>query len=894
MPFFGTMASTPRTRFIFFATTAYLVFSLVWIFLSDKLLSNFANMDAIVWLSTAKGFFYVAISTAMFLLALRAVPAEDTSSAHTLWNANSFGHSPLPHLRWVSYVFAVILPIGLLAIKASITTSIEDRPMLVLLMMPIIVSALLGGLWPGVLATAISALGIAYYGMPPIHSLAIEKSIDMLQWTFLIANGVAVSVLSERLRQTLAKANAQRLLLDAVVSGTSDVVYVKDANGRYLLINDAGAAVIGTPKSDILGQDDTALFPLETANLLIGNDRLIMASGENRAYEEHMTTQSGKDIVFLVTKGPIKDPQGHVTGLFGISRDITERKTTELSLREAARVFESSHEGIMVMCPNQKITRINPAFTRITGYTAEEAVGESPRLLSSGRHDVGFYASIWQTLTQDGVWRGEVWNRRKNGEIYAEQLSISVVLDASGAVQHYIGQFWDLTQIKAHEAELDHVAHYDPLTGSPNRRLLTQRLEQAIEHAQRSHDTLAVCLLDLDGFKLINDRHGQLIGDQMLIGVAENLKLVLRDDDTLARLGGDEFVLLLSNLTSTDEIALILDHVQTAIAKPVSIGGELLSVSASIGVSLYPQDNSAPDALLRHADQAMLLAKAAGKNRYQLFDPESDRQAQLHRTQLDQLGSALQNNEFVLYYQPKVNLLSGQIVGVEALIRWQHPQHGLLSPAKFLPTIDGSPLEKPFGEWVIQTALAQASTWLSIGLSIRVSVNVSARHLLQADFYSHLKQALQDHAEVNPAQFELEVLESAAIDDIDLAVATLQQCRELGVHFSLDDFGTGYSSLTHLRKLPVDVLKIDQSFVGGMLDSPDDLGIVEGVIRLAGAFHRQVIAEGVETMAHGAALIKLGCHLAQGYGIAHPMPADQFAPWCEQWTQRFMWHDLTN
>ena len=886
------MASTPRTRFIFFATAAYLVFSLVWIFLSDKLLSTFADMDAMLWLSTAKGSFYVVVSTAMFLLALKAVPTNDAGSSQTLWNANSFGHSPLPHWRWVSYLFAVILPVSLLVIQASITADMEDRPLLVMLMLPIIVSALLGGLWPGVLATAISALGIAYYGMPPLHSFAIEKSIDRLQWAFLIANGLAVSVLSERLRHTLAKANAQRTLLDAVVSGTSDAVFVKDAEGRYLLINDAGAAMVGKPASDIVGQVDAALFPPDTAKLVIGNDRAVMACGQNRTHEEHVVTQSGKSIVFLVTKGPIKDAQGHVTGLFGISRDITERKATELSLREAARVFESSHEGIMVVSPQRKITRVNPAFTHITGYSAQEAIGQSPRLLSSGHHDAGFFANIWQTLAQDGVWRGEVWNRRKDGEIYAGQLSISVVLDTAGAVQHYIGLFWDLTQIKAHEAELDHVAHYDPLTGSPNRRLLTERLEQAIEHAQRSHHTLAVCLLDLDGFKLINDRHGQLIGDQMLIGVADNLKLVLRDNDTLARLGGDEFVLLLSNLSSTDDTALILDRVQNAIAKPVIIGGELLSVSASIGVSLYPQDNSTPDALLRHADQAMFLAKAAGKNRYQLFDPESDRLAQLHRKQLDQLGSALANSEFVLYYQPKVDLLSGQIVGVEALIRWQHPQRGLLSPAEFLPAIDGSPLEKPFGEWVIQTALAQASTWLGAGLAIRVSVNISARHLLQADFQSHLKQALQDRAEVNSSQFELEVLESAAIGDIDLAVATLHQCRALGVHFSLDDFGTGYSSLTHLRKLPVDVLKIDQSFVRGMLDNPDDLGIVEGVIRLAGAFRRQVIAEGVETLAHGAALIQLGCRLAQGYGIARPMPADQFLGWCEQWKQQQKWHDL--
>jgi diguanylate cyclase (GGDEF)-like protein/PAS domain S-box-containing protein len=884
------MANTPRSRFILLTTAAYAAFSLVWIFLSDELLASFSDVGAMQWLSTAKGIFYVTVSTAIFMMALRSVPPEGANT----WGTPAFGPSPLPYSIWISYFFAVALPVSLLVIGSHLLIEVDSRPMMVMLMLPIIVSALLGGLWPGALATAISALGIAYFGLPPLHSLAIDNGIDRLQWAFLIANGLAVSLLSEKLRKTLANADAQRTLLNAVVSGTSDAVFVKDTDGRYLLINEAGARMVGKPVVEIVGKTDSDLFPPESAKLLIETDRAIMASGKNQTHEESLTMQNGAGFVFLVTKGPITDAHGQVSGLFGVSHDITTRKTAELGLREAATLFESSYEGIMVVSPDRKITKVNPAFIRITGYTAEEAVGESPRLLSSGRHDSGFYAGMWQTLEQDGVWRGEIWNRRKDGEIYAELLSISVVRGAAGAVQHYIGVFWDITQIKAHEAELDHVAHYDPLTGSPNRRLLTGRLDQAIEHAQRSHHTLAVCLLDLDGFKLINDRHGQTTGDHMLIGVANNLKLVLRDDDTLARLGGDEFVLLLSNLSSAEDIALILERVQNAIAKPVNIDGELLSVSASIGVSLYPQDNSSPDALLRHAEQAMFLAKEAGKNRYQLFDPESDRQAQLHRTQLDQLDAALQNNEFVLYYQPKVDLLSGQIVGVEALIRWQHPQRGLLSPAEFLPAIDGSALEKPFGEWVIKTALAQASTWLGTGLSIRVSVNVSARHLLQADFQSHLKQALQDRAEVNPAQFELEVLESAAIDDIDLAVTTLQQCRTLGVHFSLDDFGTGYSSLTHLRKLPVDTLKIDQSFVRGMLDNPDDLGIVEGVIRLAGAFRRQVIAEGVETLAHGAALVKLGCRLAQGYGIARPMPAEQFPAWCEQWKQQQKWHDLSN
>ncbi|WP_336898146.1 EAL domain-containing protein [Rhodoferax sp.] len=571
-------------------------------------------------------------------------------------------------------------------------------------------------------------------------------------------------------------------------------------------------------------------------------------------------------------------------------RDITERKQAVEKLKFAASVFTHAREGITITNASGMIIDVNDAFTRITGYPREEVMGKNPRLLSSGLQSKEFYIAMWDDLKTKGHWYGEIWNKRKNGQIYPEMLTISAVCDQQGNAEHYVALFSDITALKAHEEQLEHIAHFDALTNLPNRVLLADRLRQGMTQALRRNQRLAVAYLDLDGFKAINDQHGHAAGDQLLMAVASRMKLALREGDTLARLGGDEFVAVLIDLDDVAASVPMLSRLLAAAAQPVQVGDLVLQVSASLGVTFYPQaDDVDADLLLRQSDQAMYQAKMAGKNRYHVFDAELDRNLRGHHESVLRIRQALVADEFVLYYQPKVNMRTGAVIGVEALIRWQHPEQGLLPPAAFLPVIEDHPLAIDIGEWVINTALTQMMLWEAQGLNVPVSVNVSARQLQQSSFVLRLRDILAAHSGVNPASLSLEVLETSALEDLALVSQIIEECRRMGVTFALDDFGTGYSSLTYLKRLPVTLLKIDQSFVRDMLDDPDDLAILEGVMGLAKAFHREVIAEGVETVPHGTLLLQLGCELAQGYGIARPMPSSDLPGWVATWRPDPAW-----
>jgi len=615
----------------------------------------------------------------------------------------------------------------------------------------------------------------------------------------------------------------------------------------------------------------------------------LLESGAPQSCDVRMTKSDGS-LIWVNLQATVVQQADGMTVLRMMLNDITERKQSEAKLQLAASVFNHAHEGIIITDAQGVIMEANQAFTRITGYSHDEILGKTPRILSSGRQDPTFYVGLWDALIRNGYWSGEIWNRRKNGDVYAELLAISAVHDAKGAVQRYVALFSDITEIKAHEEQLDHLAHYDSLTGLPNRRLMTDRLHQATVHTRRSGQRLVLIYIDLDGFKEVNDQYGHAVGDQLLITVARQMQRVLREGDTLARLGGDEFVAVLVNLQDTASCLPLLERLLAAASQPLPLGNQRLQVSASLGVTFYPQNQDVEgDQLLHQADQAMYRAKQSGKNCYQVFNVEEDRSLRDWHADLQRIGQARLANEFVLYYQPKVNLRTGEMVGVEALVRWQHPEKGLLAPAAFLPMIEHHALAIDVGEWVIDTALHQMDLWQLQGLDIGISLNVGDRHLKTPNFVNRLRELLSRHPNVKPAGLALEIQESSALQDMAYLSQVIDCCQEMGVAFALDDFGTGYSSLSYLNRLRVALLKIDYSLVRDMQDDPDDLAILKSVIGLASTFHRMVIAEGVETIEQGTQLLQLGCELAQGYGIARPMPAHEVPAWATSWKNDAAW-----
>jgi diguanylate cyclase (GGDEF)-like protein len=452
--------------------------------------------------------------------------------------------------------------------------------------------------------------------------------------------------------------------------------------------------------------------------------------------------------------------------------------------------------------------------------------------------------------------------------------------------------FSDITTAKEHEQQLEHIAHYDALTNMPNRVLLADRLKQAMLQVLRREQRLAVVYLDLDGFKAVNDKHGHEAGDHLLMALAARMKAALREGDTLARIGGDEFVAVLVDLVDATEGMPVLNRLLAAASEPVQWNSEVLQVSASLGVTLYPQDEELDaDQLQRQADQAMYQAKISGKNGYHFFDATHDRNVRDRHESLERIRSALQANEMVLHYQPKVNMRTGQVAGAEALIRWEHPERGLLAPGLFLPAIENHALAVELDEWVINTALKQMQIWQDSGLQLPVSINVGARLLQRHDFVQRIQSLLAAHTDVDPRNVELEVLETNALMDIDGVSLAMQECRDFGVTFALDDFGTGYSSLAYVKRLPVSRLKIDQSFVRDMLVDRNDMAILRAVMGLATAFQQGVIAEGVETTEQGIALMQLGCDCAQGYFISRPLPAQDIPSWVANWKVDAAWID---
>jgi diguanylate cyclase (GGDEF)-like protein/PAS domain S-box-containing protein len=561
-------------------------------------------------------------------------------------------------------------------------------------------------------------------------------------------------------------------------------------------------------------------------------------------------------------------------------RDITERRQAEQALRIAATAFEVQ-ESIMITDVHNVILRVNQSFTRLTGYSAEEAIGQMPTLIKSGMQDAGFYQQMWAALNRDHSWQGEMWNRRKNGEVHPVWQTISAVTNDEGEITHYVGVSADLSQYKKDEAEIHSLAFYDPLTSLPNRRLLLDRLQHVFAASSRNHNHGALLYIDLDNFKTLNDTKGHNIGDLLLVEVAGRLHACVREADTVARLGGDEFVVLLEDLSedplqAAAQTDVVCDQILTAFRETYSLRGYEYYGSASIGVSLFRNQDVAVNEILKRADAAMYQAKSAGRNTQRFYDPAL--QAVLEaRTELESdLRSALKGNQFRLYYQAQVDH-TGLILGAEALIRWQHPQRGLVPPMEFIRLAEEIGLILPIGQWVLETACTQLKTWEADPLTrnLQLAVNVSAHQFHQPDFVEQVRQTLRIHA-FTPGLLKLELTESLVLDNIDDAIDKMLALREVGVRFSMDDFGTGYSSLSYLTQLPLDQLKIDQSFVRNIGVKHSDAVIVQTIIGMANNLGMEVIAEGVETENQRAFLEQHGCTLCQGYLFGRPVPIEAF------------------
>ncbi|GGY72426.1 putative bifunctional diguanylate cyclase/phosphodiesterase [Marinobacter zhanjiangensis] len=669
-------------------------------------------------------------------------------------------------------------------------------------------------------------------------------------------------------------------LLAEVAHQTSNGVVITDSERRVRWVNRAFESMTGHTLAEIVGRKPGELLQgPETDPDTVSDIHQALVRGEGFDKDILNYRKDGTPHWVRIVCNPIDRQTAPEGGFMAIQLDITKRKELEKRLKITSSVFERSQDAIIISDANNRIIDVNPAFTRITGYSREEAIGNTPSMLSSGRQGPEFYRAMWRSLQEQNFWRGEIWNRRRDGEEYPEFLSIArIQMDEPGEF-YFVASFSDITALKSHAEELERAAYYDDLTGLPNRQLMIARLERDMSHSDISQQPLAICYLDLDGFKAINDQVGQGLGDRALVTIATRLRLAVRSDDTVARVGGDEFVLLLRNV----EDERVYQRILNAVRDPLSVGPTTANITGSMGITLYPTDTSDAERLVRHADQALYSAKEKGRNNYHFFDPSLDKHLQQRRQHLTELAQALRNDEFQLYYQPQIQLDDSSVIGAEALVRWQHPDKGLLAPGQFLPYIEGSHLEERFGQWVLRHALAQQAQWTAAGLTLGISINISAAHLLAPGFSRFLKRYLKEHPDLNPAMITLEILESTALDDMQRASQVINECRELGIQIALDDFGTGFSSLSYFRSLPVDVIKIDKSFIFRMLEDDSDRAIVESVIYMARRFNRTVLAEGVETARHGGVLKSLECDQIQGFGIARPMPAGELNDWVRQW-----------
>jgi len=694
---------------------------------------------------------------------------------------------------------------------------------------------------------------------------------------------VAFSDISKRKHAESALETLNERLV-ALLEAIPDAIFFKDGEGRWLITNETAKKLFELHNIDWQGKTEMELADLHPEfraahEACLLDDERAWEAGILTLFAEQVVDENGKVHEFEVRKVPVFGVENQRKGLVIIGRDITEQKEAEEALRIAATAFESE-EGMIVTDAELNILQVNQAFTAITGYTPEDAIGQTPRLLRSGRHGKDFYAEMWDLLAQRGYWRGEIWNRRKNGQIYPEWVSITAVRN-KGEVTHFVAAFSDISERKEAEAQILNLAYYDPLTGLANRRLLMDRMQHALSATHRSRHWGALLLFDLDHFKTLNDTRGHAFGDALLVQVARRIRNILREEDSFARLGGDEFVVLLENLDRDDDTAAtqaesVAENIRAALEAPFSLNDaarqEYLT-SASIGISLFRDHEVSVEDVLKQADLALYQAKDSGRNAIRFFNPRMQAAVDDRVKSEAALRHALSHDELELYYQPQVNTAQ-EIIGVEALIRWLHPEQGLVSPAEFIPLAEQSSLILTIGELTLKQACKQLHAWAANPATshLQLAVNVSAHQILHHDFVEMVSDYLNEYG-VDGKRLKLELTESVFLDNVTDTSEKMLQLKKLGVSFALDDFGTGYSSLLYLKKLPFDQVKIDQSFVRDVVTDGNDAAIVRAIIVMGNALNLQVMAEGVETDEQYNFLLENGCPAFQGFRFSKPITA---------------------
>ena len=736
------------------------------------------------------------------------------------------------------------------------------------------------------LLVGIGAALATAHGLGPFVQVDAQRSAVLLWgWLFMLA---AVPLLvSTLIGELAADGKRWKQALDASLTGVAELDVASgrlQLSPRWLSMMGFSTQEFGTAVRVFWER----VHPQDIAAVRHAFEPLRTAGAADGHAECRLLGKDGQWLWFELRAFVVKrDADDAPLNMVFLATDATERQAAREQQRLADNLFQHLNEGLLITDAQYRTVQANPTFCRIVGLALDELVGTVPALLRAGAPgspDAEAQARVYERLRADGVWRGEMVTRRRDGEACTLHATISVVKSAEGLVQNHVLAVSDITQSRQQIVQLQRQAHFDELTGLPNRVRLTQLLLEALATSARDGSLLTVCYLDLDHFKPVNDQLGHFAGDQLLLKLAERLRRSLRTsasgDDVVARIGGDEFVLLL-RAASIEESHLAVERMLHIVGLPfgLSVGDAPVVVTASIGATVFPLDNADAETLLRHADHAMYGAKQAGRSGYSFFDAERDRLAEARFVELGRVQEALDAQELCLHFQPKVDMRDGRVLGVEALLRWNHPDQGLLLPANFLPLIEHTGLSTAVGDWVLRQGVEQLVRWQTIGLDLTVSINVSARHLQEPLFARNLAELLARQSVPVADRLILEVLETTALADINFTCGLMEQCRALGVRFALDDFGTGYSTLTYLKRLPLDMLKIDRSFVINMLNDRQDMAIVEGVIGLSQTFGCTVVAEGVETLEQAQALIEIGCDVGQGNGIAQAMPADEVVAW---------------